>query len=673
MIVLLRVFEAFSGYGSQSLALERLGIEHKVVGISEIDENAIKAYYALHSKNIKNFGDISQINPADLPKFDLFTYSFPCFVGDTLILTDKGYKEIKDIVVGDNVLTHNNQYKPVLKSMMTGKKEIYKIKGMAFDELNCTENHKFYIRERYRKYARKEDGKPTQIRLFTEPKWVECKELTKDMFLGVAINQKEILPNWSGITFHWHDGRKDRHKNQISPLLNKYDFWWIVGRYLGDGWFRHSNGIIICGPKEEIPEIEEKLNKCGFNYSIAKERTVDKIHIPLKELELFLQPFGKGASNKCVPGFVFDLPVEQLKGFVDGYISADGYINKNNFYIASSVSRELIYGIAQCIAKVYKKPYSIYHNVRKNYCIIEGRKCNQKESWQVKFKKDFRKQDKSFYENGYIWFPINSIENTFQIQNVYDIEVANDHSFTANGSIVHNCTDISLTGKLEGLERGKTRSGLLYECEKIIEYCRPKYLLMENVKSLVGSRFKCKFDEWLKYLESLGYKNQWFILNARDFDVPQNRERVFCVSILGEQPCLMFPKLCCVHSLFDYLEHSVDEKYIKEFRKDLVDVFSNGAYRGRYDENGKIFQKLELRSDCVSNTITSVPKDNVVVINGVVRYLTERECGRLMGLTDNEIFKIFESGISKSKLYKLFGNSIVIPCLMGIFDSLFNQ
>ena len=62
---MLKVFEAFSGYGSQSIALERLGIEHKVVGISEIDKNAIKAYYALHSEDIPNFGDISKINPED--------------------------------------------------------------------------------------------------------------------------------------------------------------------------------------------------------------------------------------------------------------------------------------------------------------------------------------------------------------------------------------------------------------------------------------------------------------------------------------------------------------------------------------------------------------------------------------------------------------------------------
>ena len=75
---MLKVFEAFSGYGSQSIALERLGIEHKVVGISEIDKNAIKAYYALHNDDIRNYGDISQIKPEDLPEFDLFTYSFPC-------------------------------------------------------------------------------------------------------------------------------------------------------------------------------------------------------------------------------------------------------------------------------------------------------------------------------------------------------------------------------------------------------------------------------------------------------------------------------------------------------------------------------------------------------------------------------------------------------------------
>ena len=70
------------------------------------------------------------------------------------------------------------------------------------------------------------------------------------------------------------------------------------------------------------------------------------------------------------------------------------------------------------------------------------------------------------------------------------------------------CQDLSIAGKKEGLKEG-TRSGLLYECEKIIEIKKPKYLLLENVKNLVGKQFKNDFDKWLNYLESLGYKNYW--------------------------------------------------------------------------------------------------------------------------------------------------------------------
>ena len=74
------------------------------------------------------------------------------------------------------------------------------------------------------------------------------------------------------------------------------------------------------------------------------------------------------------------------------------------------------------------------------------------------------------------------------------------------------CQDISVAGKQAGITEG-TRSGLLYECQKIIEHCKPKYLLLENVKKLVGKKFKADFDKWLDYLEGLGYTNYWKVLN----------------------------------------------------------------------------------------------------------------------------------------------------------------
>lgn len=124
------------------------------------------------------------------------------------------------------------------------------------------------------------------------------------------------------------------------------------------------------------------------------------------------------------------------------------------------------------------------------------------------------------------------------------------------------CTDISVAGKMQGLKKGQTRSGLLWECEKIIEVKKPKYLLMENVKNLVGKKFKGDFDKWCEWLESQGYTNYWKIMNAKDYGVPQNRERVFMVSILGEHDTYKFPqKQELKLRLKDILEDEVDEKY----------------------------------------------------------------------------------------------------------------
>lgn len=124
------------------------------------------------------------------------------------------------------------------------------------------------------------------------------------------------------------------------------------------------------------------------------------------------------------------------------------------------------------------------------------------------------------------------------------------------------CQDISLAGLQKGLDKdSETRSSLLWECERIIRAVKPKYLLMENVKNLVGEKHKPNFIRWLRVLEMMGYQNYWKVLNAKDYGVPQNRERVFVVSILGFEQYLFPNPIKLEKRLKDVLEHDVDEKY----------------------------------------------------------------------------------------------------------------
>ena len=132
------------------------------------------------------------------------------------------------------------------------------------------------------------------------------------------------------------------------------------------------------------------------------------------------------------------------------------------------------------------------------------------------------------------------------------------------------CQDISVAGKGAGIKEG-TRSGLLFEVERLLRVASekgtlPKYLLLENVKNLVSKKFKADFDKWLDFLAELGYTNYWKVLNAKDYGIPQNRERVFCVSIRGKHEPFVFPKpKKLTIRLRDMIDETVDERfYLKE-------------------------------------------------------------------------------------------------------------
>lgn len=126
------------------------------------------------------------------------------------------------------------------------------------------------------------------------------------------------------------------------------------------------------------------------------------------------------------------------------------------------------------------------------------------------------------------------------------------------------CTDISNSGRQAGLAEGSgTRSSLLWECRKAVVAKHPKYLLMENVKALVSEKFLPYLKLWMDFLSSEGYSNFGKVLNAKDYGVPQNRERVFVVSILGDEWYNFTKPVDLDKVLEDLLEDEVDERYYR--------------------------------------------------------------------------------------------------------------
>ena len=158
------------------------------------------------------------------------------------------------------------------------------------------------------------------------------------------------------------------------------------------------------------------------------------------------------------------------------------------------------------------------------------------------------------------------------------------------------CQDLSIAGHQKGISKD-TRSGLLLEVERLLLKAKengtlPKYLLLENVKNLVGKKFIKDFERWLSFLNSLGYYSNWEVLNAKDYGIPQNRERVFGVSSL-ENMHYKFPKPVELKSkMKDLLEEKVDDKYY--LSEKLLKCFSDMKNRNGFTRGEKFNpRKLE--------------------------------------------------------------------------------
>lgn len=149
-----------------------------------------------------------------------------------------------------------------------------------------------------------------------------------------------------------------------------------------------------------------------------------------------------------------------------------------------------------------------------------------------------------------------------------DLGIVDTDNYTYLVTYSFPCQDLSVAGMQRGMTKGSgTRSGLLWEVERILTEIKasykplPQVLLMENVPQVHSKKNFADFEQWLKFLEDLGYSNFWKDLNAKDYGIAQNRNRCFCVSILGNYDYKFPEPIELTTVMNDYLEEEVGEEY----------------------------------------------------------------------------------------------------------------
>lgn len=233
------------------------------------------------------------------------------------------------------------------------------------------------------------------------------------------------------------------------------------------------------------------------------------------------------------------------------------------------------------------------------------------------------------------------------------------------------CQDFSIAGHQKGADEGsETRSSLMWETIHIIEQMgewRPRYVIWENVKNVTSKHMIHNFNRYLSEMQKLGYRNSFQTLDAREFGLPQARERVFTISVLNGEP-FNFDDLIKtpMRSLQEFLEDNSDVPEVYNVTQpSVLNVIGK-----------KGIKRATVITDFAYTITTRQDRTPAQVIdrgNGKYRYLTERECWRLQGYTDADFEAAAavqeKSGRYTMALYKQAGNSIAVP----IFESIFRK
>lgn len=331
-----------------------------------------------------------------------------CLARGTRVLTlERGYVPIEDVQIGEHALTHKGRWRAVVVVRNTGVRRAITVRAQGVPGLTLTPDHKLWTRKST--WVRQRDGAER-----AEPSWVEAQNTP-----GGYVNLK--LPDVWETTV-------------VAPLL-----WWIVGRWIADGhWDAHGAAIISCGAHE----VADLLSRLGEHAGgVFDTRTAHQIRLldRGRAIRTILNDCGHGAAGKRLPAVAYTLPIPEAGALLAGYLSGDGhYLESRHRWVAVSVSRELMLGVALLAQRVHGAVASVYAGRPDRDSVIEGRRVQCRQEWILCFDLSSERRKSKFVQEDGAWKKVRSIDDAGEVE-TWNLRVEEDESFTAENCIVKNC------------------------------------------------------------------------------------------------------------------------------------------------------------------------------------------------------------------------------------------
>lgn len=703
----LKAADMFAGAGGFTAGAEMAGLE--VVWAVNHWPLAFDVHQANHPLVRHERHNVFDADPtwfSGMPDVDVLLASPACVPPDAIIeMSDGRHVAMKDISVGDSVLTHagrGRRVKNVWTKKFSGDMASLRLWGDSKHEIKMTDDHLVWVRRRTKKgeafgaptFVRAAELKPGDYVGFPR---IRPREGVASRFID-SLRPQRVKYLATATTVHKASGvvyERGEHERDLPGakvyLEESSDLWWLIGNYLGDGQARDDGrpeiGWSVGGSNDNLVRVQDILKSLGLASWTRGDDTNKRVFTSSSHLHRVCTAFGRLAHLKHIPTGLIRLEHRFMRSLIEGYLDADGSVRLdggNEVWRSTSTSLALLQGIQRlCWSVGWSASISIGDYARDS--VILGRNVRCKDSWEISIRKRPHKQSRTKFDldDTHVWRSVRSVDTQKVFDfTVYDMEVEHDHTFCLPGVVVHNCQGFSTaaTTKRGGQEMLRaTAFTILAALDGMARRRKkPKLVIVENVRGFRrwsydpdtpdGSQYRW----WLNSIENHGYKVTDVLVDAADVGVPQNRQRLFIVASLGDKPEIPEPSephvgfRCCVdldHGEWrqvDKLDRPAAKKRMVEARKHHPDDDAFLIHHDSYTKGRSLERPI--------GTITATTHQWGIVKRGargkdLYRLLSVEEYRRAMAFPEDYVLPR-----TTTKAVELLGNAVCPPVAQYVIE-----